>query len=423
MRRRLLVLMTAVFTCLGTALVSVPLTRADAAPTADYPYKVYEMCEDDADGRLCVESAFRNGVPVTSTYPDTPGTHEWFYVDNSYRYGNFGFNLNSITIPESGDPVASKDVDLDATWEITVDTGPFVPREFNGKARNVVFTKGGSESTGYWFKLTFKPVPIAWRWHFTGEVGPYGCDMTYCGTNETVAEFVSGPGKGFADGYVTDLGDSELSSRYVYARTGFYLASNAQYQGEPYYDPETNSIVVEMANPHLRAPGEPATGSFETFLPNSYLVSQLGVPDPAALKTGSFVITKTVGTSTSTANYSATAVSGGVKIVINTVTFSRPRYRITPKPKPPGKPRLTSVTKLTGAARSTFLPPLANGGKPIDLYQARCHKAGGAWKYKFGTKSPITVTALPSGTVYCQVRAHNAIGWGEFGKAGASRAG
>lgn len=421
MRRRLLVLLTAVVTCLGTALVSVPLTRADAAAggASVYPYKVYEMCEDDADGRLCVESAFRNGVPVTSNYPDTPGTHEWFYVDNSYRYGNFGFNLNSITIPESGDPVASKDVDLDATWEITVDTGPFVPREFNGKARDVVFTKGGSESTGYWFKLSFKPVPIAWRFFDDS----FTCDMTSCGDNSTTSDFVSGPGKGFADGYVTDLGNSELSTRYVYARTGFYLASNAQYQGEPYYDPVTNSIIVEMANPHLRAEGEPATGFFEAFLPNSYLINQLRVPYPTLLKTGSFVITKKVGTTTSTATYSATAVPGGVKIVINTVTFSRPRYRITPKPKPPGMPRLTGVTKLTGAARSAFHPPLADGGMKVDLYQARCHKAGGEWKYRTGTKSPITVTSLPSGTVYCQVRAHNVIGWGLWGKAGASRAG
>lgn len=418
MRRRLLVLLAAAATCLGTALVSVPLTQADAASAA-FVYKVYEMCADDADEE-CVVSATRDSVPITSDYPSTVGTHEWFYVDNGWRNGIFNFNLNTITRPPSGPPTASKSVEADIPWMIRVNTGPYVPRELNLKGKDVSFTRGGSPATGgYWFQIEFEPVPVAWRW----DDGPYGCDMTYCGTNETVAEFVSDPGKGFADGYVSDLADSEVSDRYVVARTGFYLASNAQYQGEPYYDAETNSIVVEMANPHLRAPGVPATGFFETFLPNAYLITQLGVPDPAALKTGSFVITKTVGSTTSTATYSAVAEPGGVTIKINTVSFSKPRYKITPKPKPPGKPRLTSVTKLTGAARSAFQAPLANGGRKIDLYQARCHKAGGAWKYKTGVKSPITVTSLPSGTVYCQVRAHNAVGWGEFGKAGASRVG
>lgn len=418
MRRRLLVLLTAAASCLGTALVAVPVVPAEAKPTV-YPYRVLDMCADAAD-QECVEEAWRGTESVTSDYPSTTGEHEWFYVDNGWRHGIWSFNLNTITVPPSGPPTASKSVDLGVRWRIRVNTGAYPARELNLKGRDISFTRGGSPSTGgYWFEVGFEPVPVAWRWND----GPYGCDMTYCGTNETVAEFVSDPGKGFADGYVSDLADSDLSTRYVYARTGFYLASNAQYQGEPYYDPDTNSIVVEMANPHLRAPGEPATGFFETFLPNSYLVSQLGVPDPTLLKTGSFVITKTVGTTTSTATYSAVAEPGGVRININTVTFSKPRYRITPKPKPPGKPRLTSVRKLTGAARSSFLPPLANGGKPIDRYQARCHKAGGAWKYQLGTRSPITVTSLPSGTVYCQVRAHNAIGWGEFGKAGASRVG
>jgi len=422
MRRRLLVLLAAASTCLVTALVSVPLTHADAASDRQgvYPYKIYTMCDVDADGKLCVEEAFRGPDAIRSgEVPSTVGSHEWFYVDNSFRYGNFGFNLNTKIIPPSGPVEDSKSVDASVMWNIKVNTGSWVPRELNSKTQDTEFTRGGNLTDGYWFRIKFRPVPIAWRW----ADGPYGCDMSYCGTNDTVAEFVSEPGEGFADGYVTDLEASDVSDRYVPARTGFFLASNAQYQAEPYYDAETNSIVVEMANPHLRAPGDPATGSFEAFLPNAYLISQLGVPDPTALKTGSFVITKTVGATTSTATYSAVAEPGGVSLKISTVSFSRPRYRITPKPKPPGKPRLTSVTKLTGAARSAFLPPLANGGKKIDLYQARCHKAGGTWKYKFGTSSPITVTSLPSGTVYCQVRAHNAIGWGEFGKAGASRAG
>lgn len=408
MRTRLLALLTCAAASVGTALVAVQ--PAEAA----FSYKVYDMCADDADGQQCVVSATRNDVPITSDYPSTPGVHEWFYVDNGWRNGINGFNLNTITVPESGPPTASKSVDAEADWVITVNTGPYKVRELNAKTRNTVFTTGGSPgSGGYWFRIEFNPVPVAWRW----DDGPYGCDMTDCGTDATVAEFVSDPGKGFADGYVTDLADFE-SPRYVAARTGFVLASNAQYQREPYYDSVTNSIVVEMANPHLRAPGVQATGFFETFLPNAYLLQQLEVPYPATLTGGSFTVRR-AGTTTSTP-FSLTHTSTGIWIRVHDIGFSRPKFRVTPKPKPPGMPRLTGVTKLTGAARSSFLPPIADGGKPVDKYQARCHKAGGTWHYQLGTKSPITVTSLPPGTVYCQVRAHNVIGWGLWGKAGAS---
>ncbi|MFL6025184.1 MAG: hypothetical protein ACJ72O_17715, partial [Marmoricola sp.] len=110
MRTRILALVAAVAACVGTALVAVPLSHADAA--GSFTYKVLDMCSADPDGQQCVMSASRDGSPITSDYPSAVGTHEWFYVDNSYRDGNFGFNLNTITIPATGDPIASKSVDL-----------------------------------------------------------------------------------------------------------------------------------------------------------------------------------------------------------------------------------------------------------------------------------------------------------------------
>ena len=37
-----------------------------------------------------------------------------------------------------------------------------------------------------------------------------------------------------------------------------------------------------------------------------------------------------------------------------------------------------------------------------------------AWRAAKGTASPITVGHLPKGKVYCQVRAHNKLGWGTW---------
>ncbi|MFL6174448.1 MAG: hypothetical protein ACJ716_16280 [Marmoricola sp.] len=409
MRTRILALLSGLAICAGTALVAVPLTHADAAGAASR-YKVLTNCDVDADGKMCVESATRDTENMRSgEVPDTVGSHEWFYVDNGSRDGDFGFNLNTKTIPASGPAIDSKSVDVHAKWVITVNTGSYVPRELNLKAQNVVYSTGGNVTDGYTFTIQFNPVPIAWRYFAPG----FTCDMTYCGTDSTTADFVSGDDQGFADGYVSDLGDTTLGTRYAYARTGFYMASNAQYQAEPYYDAETNSLVVAMANPHLRSVGLPASGFFEAFIPNSYLTNFLDVPDPSSL-TGTSVTIQRIG-STYTPTSKITNTGDGLLIKVSGVGFSRPRYKITPTPSVPGKPRTTAVVKVSGGAKIYFKAPLANGGRSVDRYSARCRRSStSSWVSVAGSRSPLTIRPL-YGTASCQVRAHNSIGWGSFG--------
>ena len=419
MRTRILALITAITACAGTALVAAPLTHADAAGPA-FTYRVLDMCADDADGKECVVSATRNGVPITSDYPSTVGTHEWFYVDNGWRNGIWSFNLNTITIPPSGPATSSKFVDVNANWVITVNTGSYVPREFNAKTQNTTFSTGGNAIDGYTFTIAFNPVPIAWRFFDN----TFTCDSTGCGDNTTQADFVSGPGQGDSDGYVSDLADSPYSARYVASRTGFVLAGNAQFQTEPYYDADTNSLLVQLANPHLRSadPTDTASGFFEAFLPVSYLLSQLGVPDPTTL-TGGSVTVQRVGSTTSTpftlTHTDPSADIQGVWIKVHNVGFSRPTYKIRPKPSAPGKPRLSGVIKVSGGVKVYFRAPVANGGRSIDKYQVGCRKSGGSYKYKYGTTSPISESPW-YGTVYCKTRAHNSIGWGAWGTSAAS---
>lgn len=400
MRRRLLAVLASGAVGLGTALVVIP-------PAQAFTYTVLQNCDDDPDDKLCVVSATRNGIPIrTNEPPTTEGTTaEWFYVDNSYRDGSFGFNLNTKTVGTGPDPdIDSKSVDAAARWVITVNTGSYYPRELNAKTRNTVFTRGGNPATGYWFRIEFNPVPIAWRFFDAG----FTCDMTYCGNDGTVADFVSGTGQGFADGVVTDLGDSGLSAGYKAARTGFVLASNAQYQGEPTYDAGSNSIVVQMANPHLRAPGVAATGFFEAYLPEAYLTTQLGVPDPDTLTGGTFTVWRD-GTTTSVP-FTLTDVGPGIWIRVHGIGFSRPTFKLHAGPS---KPRKVSATKVSAhKARVRFTKPAKNLGHKINRYQARCHKLGKPWRKARSTASPITVGNLPRGKVYCQVRAHNKLGWG-----------
>lgn len=373
--------------------------------SAGFAYKVYEMCTVSVT-QECVVSATRNGVSVTTDYPSTTGTHEWFYVDNGWRNGITGFNINTITVPPSGPPTASKEIDPTADWVITVNTGPWKPREFNAKTRNTDFTVGGNATSGYWYRIEFNPVPIAWRW----ADGPYGCDMTACGTSETVAEFV---GDGVADGFTTDLADVDLGPRYVSYRTGFVLASNAQYQGEPYFDAALNSLVVEMANPHLKAPGVPATGFFESYIPYAMLLNQMGVPYPETLTGGQFVVQR-FGSTTATP-FTLTHDGNGVWIRVHDIGFSRPRYALRARPTAPGRPRWGSVTRATATkVKLSFARPLADGGPAVDAYQGRCHRGTAPWKYVKGTGSPLYIGNLSRRTVDCQLRAHNRIGWGRW---------
>lgn len=407
MRQRLLVLLACTAVCLGTALVTVP-----QAATA-FDYQPLPMCAGDPDGKLCVVSATRNGVTAMTeadamNAPDG-STNEWYYVDNGWRDGVFGFNLNTKTTL-AGPDIDSKSVDASATWVITVNTGSYYPRELNAKTQNTVLTRGGNPTTGYWFRIQFNPVPVAWRFYDSG----FTCNMTSCGDDSTVANFVSDPGEGFADGYVSDLADSP-SPRYVSARTGFIMTSNAQYQQEPEYDATTNSLVVSMANPHLSddSPVTQAKGFFEAFLPNAYLTSQLGVPYPSTL-TGGSVVVQRVGATTTTP-FTLTHTSTGIWIRVQNIGFSRPRFRLSVRPSPPGKPRAVVATKISAhKARVRFAKPIANGGRRIDWYQAACHRVGGKWHYSRRSVSPITVTSLPKGRVWCKVRAHNAKGYGKW---------
>jgi hypothetical protein len=414
MRRRLgliasLALLTPLLASFGANTAGADSGSASKSASADdFVYKVYTMCADDTDGKECVVSATRNTVPVTTDYPSTPGTHEWFWVDNGYRDGMAGFALNRIVVDGGGNPTAYKDVDPTARWVLTVNTGPYKPRELNAHVENVAYTVGGNPTTGYWFRVAFNPAPVAWRFDGSSFLP---CSNTYCGPSGEIAGFVA---EGWANGYVTDLGDSGLGGSYINHRTGYVTSSNANWLSEPYFDSETNSLVLELANLHWKASGVPATGFFETRIPYSFLTNQLGVPYPESLTSGRFTVVRLDGT-VSSVPFSLTHGGGGVWIEVHDITFSKPRYRLKAKPTAPGKPRWGSVSRVTATkVKLRFYRPLADGGPNITAYQGRCRRGTGAWHYNKATGSPIYIGSLSRRLVDCQVRAQNRIGYGRW---------
>jgi hypothetical protein len=340
------------------------------------------------------------------TVPDCgPADQEVPYVDligaGDVRFG--------VTTQHSSCTTSDGSVGPDHTWVFEVNTGNIDPNEMYGNVRNTDLSFGGNATSGHTFTLTFKPSPIAWK--LTG----FSC--TYdggCGDDTTVADTVY---PGFVTGYVTDDASSGLGAAEIADRHGLVASYNAQ-DAYTFYNVDTNTLEVRMANPHLASTGPDvvATGYYDTVLPNAYLIDVLGVPDPSSLTGGSLTVVR-AGSSTSVP-FTVTHETGGVRIHIAGITFSRPRYKIHPKPTAPGTPRWGSVQRVSRhAVKVSFRKPRADGGKPISGYAARCRHGAGAWHSARAAHSPITVSGLPTGRISCQVRAKNSIGWGHWCKA------
>ena len=381
------------------ALTMMTLPAASDPPPTTTPYSGYwPRCGEppDDDGLYCIESVTRNGasVPATTTgeapYVDLIG-------DGTVRYG--------VTAPGGGGSV-----DPTATWRFVVNTGSIRPRMVEGVVRDVAFSIAGGPG-GWRFTLQFRPAPIAWMWPPDAD-GDGFADCSYdggCGDDSTVAGLVY---DGFVTGYVTDLIGSGLGAAERDDRVGMISSSNAQ-DFYTLYDPDTNALLVRMANPHLRSPGTPATGYFDAFLPDDFLINEMGVPSPAGLSGGSFTVVRT-GASASVP-FSLTHEPGGIRIHLEGIGFSRPQFRIKPKASAPGQPRRTAVVRTgTRSVKVTFKKPTADGGKRITGYDARCRRGTGPWQQRSAHASPIRFAAVAAAPVQCQVRAVNAKGRGKW---------
>jgi hypothetical protein len=384
--RRVLAVLATVAMC--ATLGSLPSAPVHAADAEDWP-----ICTTGGQ-QNCVVSQKLNGVDI-----DPTGDGYKPYVDligsGTVRYGVY-----RVVGPDS-----YGDVNPNDTYQLVVRTGAIRPRELYGNIRNVSFAVGGT--AGAWtFSLTFKPTPVHWVGYGVGDTRQ--CHVGACG-DDTWHASLNYPG--FVTGYVTDLAESGLTATEIGERVGLIKAYNAQ-EENTFYDPDTNSLVVQLANPHLTNTSAVATGSYETFLPNAFLVGTMNVPDPSTLSSGTVMVVRSAGGAVSTAPFTLTHVAGGIRITITGITYSSPTYRIHPGP---GKPRYVGVRKISAhKARVRFRAPLASSGGRVNWYQARCHRLGRTWHYARATTSPITVGNLPRRRVYCQVRAHNRLGYGAW---------
>ncbi|MET3962173.1 hypothetical protein ABIE44_002107 [Marmoricola sp. OAE513] len=398
MRTRLLAALVAVAALLGTALVTLPTGTAEAAPPAGWPTggNDWHLCNGSTYTRYCVVSAQRNGVDVTPY--DTPVGNMLKPWVRGFSVGHgVGFGVDLYSSGSASDSDLGNNTDL---YKLVVNVGEVRPREMDGTFRDASFLIGRYPSGDWNFTITFRPSSR----HTNSSIT---CTLGSCGDDSTKATFDR---VGWAAGAVEDL--SGYPAREAINRTGSIRATSAQYENTM-YDPDTDSIIVDLSNPHRKGNGDVITdGTYEAFLPNAYLVNEMSIPDPSTVSLASFAITKP---GSSAATFSLVRETRGIRIKIANISYSAPRFKFRTKPTKPGKPRPYKVVKTSRTtAKVKFSAPLANGNAKIDKYQARCHKAGKPWHYKIGKGSPLKVTGLKSGKVSCQVRAHNAKGWSKY---------
>jgi len=397
MRTRILAVIAAAFALSGTTLAIVPATSQAVDPP------MWGLCGPSTETN-CIEEAKANGVDTAPAQLGTVRDFPWVK--------QFDANLIDFGVwHDLGNGSSTNVVDPTIEYRLVVRTGTFNPRELHAIARDGSYSVSRSVATGYKFTVTFKPTPT----HRTDAIS-----CTYdggCGGSTTAAtEDLTG----FATGDVQTLNPavSGLSAAEAAQRTGMATFTNAQ-DSYVFYNNDFDLLEVRLANAHLEADGITLVtdGSYDAFLPDAFLIGTMNVPDPDALTKYSFTVTRTSSGATSIAPMSVVHETGGVRIKLRNIAFSRPTYKIKPKPTVPGKPRITSVLKISGpGAKVYFKSPLANGGRSVDRYSTRCRKySTSAWHSAAGSRSPLTVTSLPYGKVYCQVRAHNSIGWGPFG--------
>jgi hypothetical protein len=421
MLRRLSVLVVLVL--LPAVLVGLPqqAAQADVVPPLSSAWPrclsyatAHGVSTTDLDNRYCVVS-YEKRASVLDPWTDVPdpnwdanGVYDEPYVD-LLDAGTVRFGLYETTVGPGGS-TSDGDVDPGYHWRYRVNIGSITARELYGQTRNTDYSVSGGGASGSVLQLTFQPSPIAWRW-------PPGdptqvCEPGDCGDSTTVAGLVY---DGFVTGYVTDLATSGLGDAEIGWRTGMVRAWNANYAGDPVYRPDLNALDIQLANPHLvsSSPDVVATGYYEVFLPGPYLTNVMQVPDPSTLSGGTFTVSR-VG-STSTVPFSLAHEGGGIRIVIHSITFSSPKFRLKPRPTAPGRPRWGSVTRATATkVKLSFRRPLADGGPSISAYQGRCRRGTGTWHYNRAGASPIYIGSLSRLPVDCQVRAQNRIGYGRW---------
>lgn len=187
------------------------------------------------------------------------------------------------------------------------------------------------------------------------------------------------------------------SQAYDDLQTGSYIGTNASGFSSGYLDQATQSVVFEMAGPHLTAAGAQNDGFLSAFLPDTLLVGFWGAdPDVLAAK-GAVAVVKTEGTESAPVQAKITRVEGGLRFEFSGFHFSSPKFTVKLKRQLPAP---AFVTGKGGRRRAVLtIDPVARATS----YQAVCSK-GAKLVYATSDSPVVVMKKLAKGKWTCRGR-------------------
>jgi hypothetical protein len=394
--RRLLAVLTA---GLAVAGLVVPGGFAEQVAAAEViPGDPVPWCVDAPGSYPCIDAGTHDGTSVktgiwqlqvvTFSIPGDPSKHLTFTAEH-----NGSADLGAA--------------DKAKTWSITLDMGTaFVPRVATGHGSHVTVTR--SHPAHYRIQVTGHPVTV------TGDcnqaVWPWNCP--------------SPPPKqwdGYFDGQITDYAvwDDAAQRDAMYGMDYFTNLAATSVPPEITHDPATDmyQLLIRMANSHFLMDGHTVfEGRSELRIPNAFLQTAYGVPNPA-LMTGSGLIGTVSGSSATAGDVTIWQEAGNdaMRVLLDGVTFSARTFTVRRGTITPTRPTSVHPRRMTyhrGRVRFEASQPR---GARVSAYRVRCDVAHGTHFVRAtASGSPVVVKGLIQGRAYlCKVRA--------LSKAGPSR--
>jgi hypothetical protein len=140
-------------------------------------------------------------------------------------------------------------------------------------------------------------------------------------------------------GAITDLRGAP-SPEIAYAMHGTWIATNAQAFSLPMFNTVTQQLSFSVAAPHFKSDGTTInTGFFRAFLPDA-LVSEMGIPGPAAVN-----VTNSTGGGLTTTVTHVDSPASGLLIDASAFNYSSPTFKVVK-----GSPTDATLRKLTISA-------------------------------------------------------------------------
>ena len=380
---------------LPASLVAATTTSAGAADDA------MTWCSAPSPSAVCVDSASRDGVPIT------PMAGTWELSGRVFDFAD-GARQASADIQRDGDWELGKDA-LDDQMSITLRFTDRVPRVVSGKGRDVTVTRTQTGKSTYEVTVTGHPVTVSgqcdqsvWPW-VCPEVGEtsdpelqkqwdatFGVDVSDYGQWDDPAQRAAFHGMDF----FTNIAATGIPPTLAFDAAG------------------VGSIVIDMANRHFLGDGvTPVSGRAELRIPHTFLEEVYAISDPTALTPAGLTVV-VGGTGGGSGTVAQDPSGDAVLVVVDGVTFTTRELRVERGAVTPARPKDLRARRVAPRKGVLRFEEARSRGSEVTRYVGRCERRGHGVKAR-DRETRIVVRGLRAGRAYpCKVRALSAAGAG-----------